>query len=107
MRIVWIVLAILFAIVAGSCVDWEVQGIRVHRTFARLATEFPRGISESSAQKIVYASYPEHTRYSVTECERWSHLTTPSYSSRGGPCIFGIVTLGATWWGFESAVTSG
>jgi len=103
-RIVWIVLATLFAIVAGSCADWEVQGIRVHRTSAKLVTEFPRGISEASAHKIVSTSYPEHSRYSAAECERWSHLTTPGYSWRGGPCVFGIVRLGATWWGFESAV---
>jgi hypothetical protein len=104
-RIVWVALAILFAVVAGSWADWEIQALRVHRTSAELASEFLHGMPEASAKRIVSTQYPRHTEYSAQDCEKWSHLTQPSYVARGGPCILGIVETGTTWWGFESAVS--
>jgi len=61
-------------------------------------------MNAADAERIAAARYPEHTTYTAVECEKWSHLTTPRYTYRGGPCLFGIVRVGTTWWGYESAV---
>lgn len=106
-RITWVLLAVLFTLVASSWADWEMQALRVRHTSTELTTEFPHGMPEISAQRIVSTRYPRYTAYSPQECEKWSHLTTPSYAWRGGPCILGIVETGTTWWGFESAVSFG
>lgn len=102
-RIALIVVALIVTGFVASCADWAVQGMRVRRASNQLVTEFPRGIPVADAQKIVVTKYPEHSDYSALECQRWSH-SIPSYPWRGGPCVFGIVRIGATWWGFESAV---
>ena len=103
-RLGLIVVVVIGAAMAASCADWAIQGWRVHRASELLTRQFPPGAAVAEARKLVDAQYPEHTRYSASECEKWSHMTVPGYVSKGGPCLFGIVRVGTTWWGFESAV---
>jgi hypothetical protein len=88
---------ILVAIV-GSAVVWGIGGIYVQRwqlrrTMHSLTIKFPIGIELSQAQAAVDRDYPQHTNYSPADCEKWSQRTTPAYTSRGGPCIFGLAHL--------------
>jgi len=97
-RLFKVVSLILIAIV-GSSVLWgvgsmELQRWQLRRTMDSLNVKFPIGIELSQAQAAVDREYPQHTNYSTADCEKWSHRTTPRYSSRGGPCIFGLVNLG-------------
>lgn len=87
----------------ASVTQWMLQGRDVARVVKSIALQFPQGISVADAEQIAGARYPEHTTYSAAECERWSH-SVPPYTPRGGPCLFGIIRVATTWWGFESAV---
>ena len=91
-------------VILASCADWSIQGLRVRHATSTLKTKFSEGLSIADAQRFVASGYPEHTDYTAEKCEYWSHNTVPRYTSRGGPCIFGIVRTGSTWWGYESAV---
>jgi len=71
---------------------------------AQIAKRFPANVVITEARNTVIADYPRHTEYSTADCEKWSNHTVPDYTFRGGPCIFGIVEVGSTWWGYESAV---
>ena len=71
-----------------------IQSLEVKRTVHALRNTFPVGMGFSAAEKSMNVDYPRHTNYSAVECEKWSHLTGPAYTSRGGPCIFGIVEVG-------------
>jgi hypothetical protein len=81
------------------------QAKRVDRATMQIKQEFPRGIPFDAALVKVQRSYPRYTMYSTDTCARNVKITTPRYQSHGGPCIFGLVDVGATWWGFEAAVT--
>jgi hypothetical protein len=92
------VLFSILVVIVGSAVVWavgsvEIQRWQVRRTVHSLIIKFPIGIELSQAQASVNRDYPRHTNYSSDDCEKWSHRTTPAYSSRGGPCIFGLVNL--------------
>lgn len=75
---------VLIVIFVGSCADWVVQGNRVRRASDLLVVEFPLGMPEIDAQQIAVTKYPEHTRYSAADCEKWSHLTTPRFRGAVG-----------------------
>ena len=97
MRLFKVAFLILVAVV-GSAVAWgvgsvEIQRIQLRRMMHSLNIKFPIGIELSQAQAVVDRDYPQHTNYSPADCEKWSHRTTPAYSSRGGPCIFGLINL--------------
>jgi hypothetical protein len=85
-------------IVIGSALIWLfgnpfVQRWHIQRVVQSLIVEFPAGTTHSDAQKTVGARYPKHTDYTSAECEKWSHMTSPAYISKGGPCIFGLVDV--------------
>jgi hypothetical protein len=103
-RRITIVLAVIFLTgIVASYVDWTIQELRVRHAVQTIGTLFPQGMSVADAKRLVDSLYPQHTNYSPAGCERWSH-STPPYTPRGGPCQFGIVRIGATWWGYQSAV---
>lgn len=104
LRRVLLTIAAVFVIGAlASSAQWVLQGREVTHVVQAITIQFPKGMSVADAQKIVDSHYPEHTTYSASECKRWSH-SVPPYTPRGGPCLFGIVRVATTWWGFQSAV---
>jgi|SRR5579859_7238917 len=102
-RVLLAVATVVVIGILGSVIQWTLQARDVTRAVQSIALQFPQGISVTDAEQIAGARYPEHTTYSATECERWSH-SVPPYTPRGGPCLFGITRVATTWWGFESAV---
>jgi hypothetical protein len=72
----------------------SVQRREVQRVTQLLTTTFPVGMSISEVQKTLISLYPGRTTtYTSAACEKWSHRTTPAYTSRGGPCIVGSVEV--------------
>ena len=98
-----VVLAVVVAVTTASCADWAVQGSRVNRVRKELPRLFQLGTSITEAKGVLDSQYSEYSAYSAEDCQRYSH-SVPGYSAKGGPCIFGIVRVGSTWWGYQSAV---
>jgi hypothetical protein len=94
----YLLLGILLLAVGGPVVAFfvvnRIQSLQVQRAAHALRTTFPVGMSFSAAEKSLIVDYPRHTSYTTVDCEKWSRQTVPAYTSRGGPCIFGIVEVG-------------
>ena len=76
--------------VGGNCL----QRWLIRRVTHSLMLEFPVGTEFSAAKGAVEATYPRsNTMFTPAECEKWSHETFPTYTSKGGPCIFGLVEV--------------
>src|SRR5580658_6595799 len=93
-----VIVGILFLAVGGPIAAFFVvnfiQSLEVQHAVHALRTTFPLGMGFSAAEKLLIVDYPRHTGYTSADCEKWSHLTQPAYTARGGPCIFGIVEVG-------------
>ena len=106
MAVKWprVLVGLLALAVLGSVADWQYQGWLVRHAVRQLHERYVVGMAFKAALADVQLHYPEHTKYSADDCTKWAALTIPTYHPLGGPCVFGIVRTGATWWGFESAV---
>jgi hypothetical protein len=102
-RVLLVIAAVFVIGTLASVAQWVLQGREITRVVQSIALQFPQGMSAADAEQIAGARYPQHTIYSAAECERWSH-SVPPYTPRGGPCLFGIIRVATTWWGFQSAV---
>ena len=63
---------------------------------------FPIGMNVATAREVAQLRYPGHSEYSASKCEETAKYTVPAYEYKGGPCIFGFIKGGHTWWGFQS-----
>jgi hypothetical protein len=100
---------LILAAIAGTALVWEVGSVAVQRwelrrTVRSLTVKIPIGIELSQAQATIDRDYPRHANYSPADCEKWSHRTTPAYSWRGGPCIFGLVNLNSRGYLIDAGV---
>ena len=97
--------ALVLAAGVGTIVDWQYQAMLVRRAVRAVHDHYAVGMTVDTVLADVKKQFPEFTQYSANDCAKWAPVTTPTYQPRGGPCIFGIIRTGSTWWGFESAVT--
>jgi hypothetical protein len=66
--------------------------------------DFPVGVSLSEAEKQVQRRRLPYTLLEQRKCEEDAKITHPPYRPKGGACIFAIDHVGATWYGFETAI---
>jgi hypothetical protein len=98
-----ILLGLVAVVVVGTIADWQHQGWLVRHAVSTLHGRYTVGMRLELALADIQLKYPEHTQYSPDDCTKFA-TSVPTYRPLGGPCIFGIMRTGATWWGFESAV---
>ena len=66
--------------------------------------DFPVGVSLSEAEKRVQRRSLPYTLLEQRKCEEDAKITYPPYRPKGGACIFALDRVGATWYGFETAI---
>lgn len=67
-----------------------------------LEGQLPLGSTLADAERIIKASGSRHTAYSASNCERNVQHTKPSYTPKGGPCLFALARIGQTWYGYRA-----
>lgn len=65
---------------------------------------FPVGVSLREAEARVQRRGLPYTLLDQRKCEEGAKVTYPKYRPKGGACIFAIDEVGATWYGFETAI---
>ena len=66
--------------------------------------DFPVGLSLSEAETRVQGRRLPYTLLEQRRCEENAKVTHPTYRPKGGACIFALDRVGATWYGFETAI---
>ncbi len=70
------------------------------RTRAELERQLPVGRSLADVEATVKARQLSYTVYSPRDCENNAKITSPTYTVKGGPCLFALAKVGATWYGY-------
>ena len=69
-----------------------------------LHRDFPTGLSLSEAEARVQRRSVPYRLVDTRKCEEEAKITYPTYRPQGGACIFALDPVGATWYGFETAI---
>ena len=104
------VLLRIASIIVVSGIIWVVGGNylqkwQIHRITQLLTLKFPVGTDFSVAKTAVESAYPgRNTIVAPADCEEQSHMTSPAYTFKGGPCIFGLVDANSWLYVMEGEV---
>ena len=66
--------------------------------------DFPTGLSLSEAEARVQRRSVPYRLVDKRRCEEEAKIAHPTYRPKGGACIFALDRVGATWYGFETAI---
>jgi hypothetical protein len=66
--------------------------------------DFPVGVSLREAEARVQRRHLPYTLLDQRQCEERAKVTYPTYRPKDGACIFALDHVGATWYGFETAI---
>jgi len=58
------------------------------------------GRSLAEVEASVKAQRLPYTIFSAQDCEDNAKITSPTYTVKGGPCLFALAKVGATWYGY-------
>jgi hypothetical protein len=100
----------IISIIVVSGIIWFVggryiQSWQIRRMTQSLTLKFPVGTDFSAAKAAVESAYPGNsTTYTASDCEKWSHMTSPAYIFKGGPCIFGMADANSWLYPVEAEV---
>ena len=75
---------------------------KTQQNIAHWKDRLPVGSSLAEAEREIKAQSLPYTLFSSRDCEENAKITSPTYTPRGGPCLFALERVGQTWYGYTA-----
>ena len=89
----------VFGLIAGCMGGLDAK---TQQSIAYWKHRVPVGSSLNDAEREIKARDLPYTIFTSQDCEKNAKITSPTYTPRGGPCLFALARVGKTWYGYTA-----